>query len=150
MPHSLTDLVVHVIFSTKGRCPLLDDALKPRLFAYVKAIVQAHGGRLHNINGAEDHLHLLLSLPTTMALADLMRLVKGRSSHWIRQEFPERRHFGWQNGYAAFSVSRSRLSRVYEYIARQPDHHKKVTFREEFLAFLRKHEISYDEKFLKI
>jgi REP element-mobilizing transposase RayT len=135
MPHSLTDLVVHVIFSTKGRCPLLDDALKPRLFAYVKAIVQAHGGRLHNINGAEDHLHLLLSLPTTMALADLMRLVKGRSSHWIRQEF---------------SVSRSRLSRVYEYIARQPDHHKKVTFREEFLAFLRKHEISYDEKFLKI
>jgi REP-associated tyrosine transposase len=144
----LTDLVVHVIFSTKERRPFLDGALKPRLFAYIKAIAEEHGARLHNINGSEDHLHLLLSLSTTVALADLMRHVKGGSSHWVRQEFPDRRNFGWQDGFAAFSVSHSRLKRVYEYIARQQEHHRKITFRGEFLAFLNKHEIEYDERYI--
>ena len=151
MPHSLTDLVVHVIFSTKERRPFLDDGLRPRLsvFAYIKAIVQEHGARLHNINGSKDHLHLLLPLSTTVTLADLMRNVKGSSSHWIHQEFPDRRTFAWQDGFAAFSVSHLRLKQVYDYIARQPEHHKKLTFRDELLALLNKHEIAYDEKNLR-
>ena len=148
MPHSLTDLVVHVSFSTKDRRPFLDDSLKPRLFAYIKAIVREHGAKLHNVNGSLDHLHLLLSLPSSVALADLIRFVKGGSSHWLRKEFPDQQEFGWQEGYAAFSVSHSRMNRVYEYISRQPEHHAKVTFREELLAFLKRHEIAYDERYI--
>jgi REP element-mobilizing transposase RayT len=150
MPHSLTDLVVHVIFSTKDRRPLLDDALTPRLFAYIKAIVQERGARVLNINGSPDHLHLLLSLSATVALADLMRFVKGGSSRWVRTEFPDRRAFGWQDGYAAFSVSHSRLDQVYQYIARQPEHHARVTFRDELVVLLKKHEITYDDRYLSI
>jgi REP element-mobilizing transposase RayT len=150
MPHSLIDLAVHVIFSTKDRRPFLDDVLKPRLFAYIKAIVRERGARLQNINGPNDHVHLLLSLPTTVALADLMRHVKGGSSHWIRSEFPDRRNFGWQSGFAAFTVSHSHLQHVHEYIDRQPEHHRKLTFRQELLTFLKKHEIAYDERYLEV
>jgi REP-associated tyrosine transposase len=150
MPHSLTDLIVHVIFSTKQRRPFLDAGLTPRLFAYIKAIVRENGARLHNINGSADHVHLLLSLSTTVNLADLMRDVKGGSSHWVHQEFPDRQDFAWQDGFAPFSVSHSRLKHVYEYISRQPEHHKKRSFREELLAFLKKHEIAYDERYVQI
>ena len=149
MPHSLTDLLVHVIFSTKDRRPFLRAALRPRLFAYIKAIVSERGACLHNVNGSDDHVHLLLSLPTTVALADLMRYVKGGSSHWIHQEFSELRSFGWQEGFAAFSVSHSRLNQVYEYISHQPEHHKRLTSKE-LRVFLKKHEIAYDEQYLRI
>jgi REP element-mobilizing transposase RayT len=150
MPHSHTDLVVHVIFSTKGRRPWLDDSLKLRLFAYIKAVVRERGARLHTINGPADHLHLLVSLSATLALADLMRFVKGGSSRWVRAEFPGHQDFAWQEGYAAFSVSHSRLDHVYQYIARQLEHHAKVTFRDELVALLEKHEIPYDDRYLSI
>jgi REP element-mobilizing transposase RayT len=112
--------------------------------------VQERGAQLHHVNGPADHLHLLLSLPRSVALADLMRSVKGGSSHWVRQEFADHRDFGWQHGYAAFSVSHSRLHHVYEYISRQPEHHAMVTFRDELRAFLKKHEIAYDDRHLSI
>lgn len=150
MPHSLTDLVVHVIFSTKDRQRFLDDVLRPRLYAYIKAITHKHGARLHNVNGSDDHIHLLLSLSTDVALADLMRHVKGGSSYWVHREFPDREAFAWQNGFAAFSVSHSRLKHVDEYIARQLEHHKRLTFRDELLTFLKKHEIAYDERYLQM
>lgn len=108
------------------------------------------GARLLSINGANDYLHLLLSLPATLALADLMRFVKGRSSHWVRTELEDQQAFKWQGGYAAFSVSHSQLGHVYRYIARQQEHHAKVTFRDEFVAFLKKHEIAYDDRYLSL
>ncbi len=91
---------------------------------------------------------MLVSVPTSLSAADLMRYVKGSSSRWIHQELPGRREFGWQCGFAAFSVSRSRFRHVYEYIARQEEHHRRVSFKEELTAFLKKHEIEYDETYL--
>jgi len=138
MPHSLADLLIHVIFSTKDRLPILDDDLRPKLFPYMAGIVRERAGKAHIINGTKDHVHLLVSVPTSLSAADLMRYVKGSSSRWIHQELPGRREFGWQRGFAAFSVSRSRYQQVYEYIARQEEHHRQISFKEKLTTFLKK------------
>ena len=148
MPHSHADLLIHAIFSTKDRQPLLQGDLPPRLFPYMCKIAQRYGGRIHIIDGASDHVHLLISIPTDRSLAEMMRVVKCNSSRWVRQEFPERRDFGWQQGYAAFSVSHSKRQAVYEYIAKQDEHHRVHSFQEEFIAILRKHRIEYDERYI--
>ena len=148
MPHSLADLLIHVIFSTKNRLPALDEDLRSRLFPYMAGIVKERGGNANIISGTKDHVHMLVSVPTSLPTAELMRHVKGSSSRWVHQELPGRRDFGWQRGFAAFSVSRSRYQQVYEYIARQEEHHRKVSFKEELTAFLKKHVIEYDETYL--
>jgi REP element-mobilizing transposase RayT len=148
MPHSLADLLVHVIFSTKDRRPVISDDLKARLIPYMGAIVKERGGTPHIINGAKDHIHLLASVPTGLSVAELMRFVKGSSSRWVHKEVPTSRNFAWQRGYAAFSVSRSRFQDVHQYIARQEEHHRKISFQEELVAFLKKHEVEYDERYI--
>jgi len=148
MPHSLADLLIHVIFSTKDRRPILDNDQRPKLFPYMAGIVGERGGKAHIINGTKDHVHMLVSVPTSLSAADLMRHVKGSSSRWVHRELPGQREFGWQRGFAAFSVSRSRCQQVYEYIARQEEHHRKVSFKEELTAFLKKHGIEYDETYI--
>jgi REP element-mobilizing transposase RayT len=107
-----------------------------------------YGSQVHIIDGATDHVHLLLSVPTDRSLAEILRIVKCNSSRWVRREFPDHEEFGWQQGYAAFSVSRSRSKTVYEYIARQQEHHKARSFKEEFIMLLRKHQIDYDERYI--
>ena len=148
MPHSLADLVVHVIFSTKERRPIITDELKTKLFPYMAGIVNERGGTPHIFNGMPDHVHMLASVPTGLSVADLMRFVKGSSSRWVHQEFPAKSTFGWQRGYAAFSVSRSRFDDVHRYIANQEEHHRKVSFQEELIAFLKKHKVEYDERYV--
>ena len=148
MPHSLADLLIHVIFSTKDRRPNLDDDLRSKLFPYMAGIVRERGGKAHLINGTRDHVHMLVSVPTSLSAAELMRHVKGSSSRWVHQQSPGRREFGWQRGFAAFSVSRSRFQQACEYIAGQEEHHRRVSFKEELTAFLEKHEIEYDETYL--
>jgi len=98
----------------------------------------------HIINGPADHVHLLLSIPATASIADLLRVLKRNSSRWVHEEFPERRRFGWQAGYGAFTVSGSRLDDVRNYIASQESHHRKVSFQEEFVSLLKRHGIAYD------
>ena len=100
------------------------------------------------IGGVEDHVHILLSLPSTASIAKALQLVKGGSSKWVHETFPEHRLFGWQEKYGAFSVSMSQLDKTIEYIKNQPEHHCKMTFKEEFLALLKKHRIGYDERYL--
>jgi REP element-mobilizing transposase RayT len=146
MPHSHAALLIHAIFSTKGRRPLLNGDLPSRLFPYMRQTARRYGGEIHIIDGAADHVHMLISVPTNRSLAEIMRIVKCNSSRWIRQEFPERQDFGWQTGYAAFTVSHSRRKAVYDYIARQQEHHGTHSFQEEFITFLRKHEIEYDDR----
>ncbi len=148
MPHSLSDILLHVIFSTKERRATIGGEFKVRLFAYMSAIVKERGGVTHIINGTGDHVHLLISIPTDVSVAEMMRFVKGSSSRWVHKEIPGTRGFGWQTGYSVFSVSRSMFKQVHQYIARQEEHHRKVSFKEELIAFLRKHEIEYDEKYL--
>ena len=148
MPHAFTNLLTHIIFSAKDRAPLMGPEVRARLFEYMGGIVRELGGKALSINGAPDHVHLLLWLPATVALSDAMRLLKTNSSRWVRESGLSRRPFAWQNGYAAFSVSQSAASEVQRYIANQEEHHRKVSFKEELLAYLKKHGIEYDERYL--
>ena len=124
------------------------DSGKPKLYAYMVGIAKQHGCKIHIVNGTKDHVHMLLAVRTTACLADLMRFVKGSSSRWVHQEFPANGSFGWQRGFAAFSVSRSRFRDVYHYIECQEEHHKKVSFKEELVALLKRHQIEYDERYV--
>jgi len=124
MPHSLCSLHTHVVFSTKDRLPLLHDEFRPALWAYLGGIVRGLGGKAVIINGMKDHVHMLLRLPPTLALADCMRFVKANSSKWLRQT--GQRKFAWQAGYAAFSVSTSNLPQLTNYIRGQEQHHHRM------------------------
>jgi len=104
------------------------------------------GGEALTINGPADHVHLLLSLPVTVSVAEMLRVVKTNSCRWLHRQFPERRDFGWQAGYGAFAVSGSRMEQVRNYIDAQQEHHRKVSFQEEFLALLKKHGLEYDPR----
>ncbi len=144
MPHSFASLLIHVIFSTKNRASDLSPEIAGRLFPYMAGIVGERKGVPLIINGPADHVHLLVSVPTKESMADLLRVVKANSSRWIHEQFPAQKGFGWQAGYAAFTVSGSRAAEVTDYIAAQQEHHRRISFQEEFLTFLRKHGIAYD------
>jgi putative transposase len=141
-------MMVHIVFSTKDRQPLLVSTLEERLYRYFGGIVRELGGRLLTVNGVEDHVHLLASMGATTSIAEITGKVKGSSSKWIHETFPERSGFAWQRGYAAFSVSESQVARVAAYIARQKLHHQKVAFPDEFRRLLNAHGISPDDKYL--
>jgi REP element-mobilizing transposase RayT len=148
MPQSFAALHCHIIFSTKNRAPLISADLQPRLFAYMGGIAASEGNVLVAAGGIPDHVHLLVSLSREIAVAAAVRLLKANSSKWIHETFPELQHFSWQAGYGAFAVSYSHLDRVKRYLANQEEHHRKQTFQEEFVAFLRRHKIPYDERYL--
>ena len=148
MAHSYTSSLFHCVFSTKGRRRLITPALQSRLWPFMGGIARENGMTAVAIGGVEDHVHLLLSLPSTLAIAKAIQLVKGGSSKWAHDTFPEHRRFGWQEGYGAFSIGVSQTDRTIAYISSQADHHRKRTFQEEMLAILKKHGIQYDERYL--
>jgi REP element-mobilizing transposase RayT len=147
MSHTYTNLLTHVIFSTKDRAPLITAALHDDLLAYMGGIVRELGGALRSANARPDHVHLLWSLPPTLATADALRVVKTNSSRWVHRN---RRlaGFDWQTGYGAFSVSHSQAPAVMRYISEQEKHHRRTTFQEELVAFLNKNGIAYDERYI--
>ena len=148
MGQTLTNVLVHVVFSTKNRDKLLAADVRPRLHAYIAAIVAGEGGRAFAVGGGLDHIHLLARLPAKMAVSDLMRQVKANSSRWLRETFPALRSFGWQSGYAAFSVSHSQLDAAFRYVETQEEHHRKHSFEDEFVSLLKRNELDYDERYL--
>src|SRR5947207_2806077 len=145
MPQSFTCLHFHLIFSTKNRAASITPDLQPRLYDYIGGILRAEKSRLLAAGGMPDHVHLLCALSKELAVADSLRLIKANSSKWIHETFPQHQSFAWQG---AFAVSYSHLDDVKQYIARQADHHRTKTFQEEFVAFLRKHDIEFDERYL--
>jgi len=149
MPHSYTNLLTHVVFATKDRRPLIDAALEARLFPYFGGIVRQLGGKLYVVNGVEDHVHLLVELHPSVAVAEAVGKIKGSSTHWIHESFSDRSEFAWQRGYGGFSVSKSNVSMVARYIERQKTHHKKQSFQDEFMELLRRHGISIDHEFVR-
>ncbi|MBI3795903.1 MAG: IS200/IS605 family transposase [Deltaproteobacteria bacterium] len=148
MAHTFTNLLTHVIFSTKDRTPSIDAELKPQLFAYMGGIVREYNGTALMVNGTPDHVHLLLRLPPSVPIAEAMRVLKTNSSRWVHEKWSSRSAFGWQTGYGAFSVSQSNASAVLRYIGNQEEHHQKVSFQEEFIAYLQRHGIEYDERYI--
>ncbi|MGA9055188.1 MAG: IS200/IS605 family transposase [Terriglobia bacterium] len=148
MAHTYTNLLIHALFSTKDRRPLLDARIKTDLFSYMGGIISQLKGKPVLINGPSDHVHLLFVLPTTLSLADMMEKLKANSSKWAKANSPHGSLFAWQEGYTAFSVSQSNLERVREYIAHQEEHHRKLTYQEEVLALLKKHGVEFDPRFV--
>jgi len=148
MPHSYVSNLMHCVFSTKERLPLITPELELRLWPYLGGIARENKIKAIAIGGTTDHVHALLSLPATMGFAKAVQLIKGGSSKWIHDTFHEHRKFGWQEGYGAFSVSSSQVDKTIAYIKRQKEHHRKRSFQDEFIDLLDRHGIEYDPRYI--
>lgn len=132
MSHTYAQNVVHIVFSTKDRKKLLDREFRPKLWGYITGICANLGAYVHSVGGTEDHIHLLIQLPPVLALSKAVATIKANSSRWASEEG---RKFAWQQGYGAFSVSASIIPDVLCYIQNQEQHHKKMDFKAELVAF---------------
>ncbi len=148
MPQSLSKMIIHLVFSTKNRARLITPTVHGELCAYMVGIFRDLQCPSILTNCVEDHCHSLFVLSKNVALAKVVEEVKKGSSKWIKLQGRDLYDFHWQNGYGAFSVSPSCLADVEAYVAGQEEHHKRMTFQEEFRAFLRKHGIEYDERYV--
>jgi putative transposase len=146
MSHSYVSNRMHCVFNTKQRRKLIDQELETRLWPYVVGIARQNAFQIVAVGGMEDHIHLLVLLPGPLSVSKALQLIKGGSSKWIHDEFPQHRNFAWQEGYGAFGVSISHVDQTVAYIKNQKQHHRKKTFEEEFIGFLKKHRIEYDPK----
>ncbi len=148
MAHTYTSLHYHCVFSTLSRKNLIPQDTLVRIHAYLGGIVKNIGGYPITIGGTANHAHLLITLPGAIAISVAVGKIKSNSSKWVHENFPVMSEFAWQEGYGAFSVSRSNIHAVAQYIADQEEHHKTMTFKEEFLTLLKKHDIEYDQQYI--
>jgi REP-associated tyrosine transposase len=148
MAQTLVSLMVHVIFSTKNREPIITSEIEPELFAYMGGILKNHESRLLDAGGTADHIHLLVSQSKNLSLSSLMKDLKKDSSSWIKTKRRQFRNFHWQDGYGAFSIGKSDVPELKKYIAGQKEHHRKQTFQVELIEFLEEYGIAYDERYL--
>ena len=148
MGHTYTALHYHVVFGTKDRTPSIRPEFHTRLYEYIGGIVRSEHGPVIAIGGILDHIHLLATLHPTSCVADMLRRIKADSSKWVHENLRGRQAFAWQSGYAAFTVSQSMLEDVEAYILNQQTHHARLSFEDEFLSFLRRHGIPYDERYV--
>lgn len=148
MPQSLSQVIVHVIFSTKDRHPFLDPDTRPKLHAYLATVSRNMGCETYRVGGVADHVHLAIRLSRTVTIADLVQELKTSSSKWVKAQSPEFAAFAWQRGYACFSVGPSDLNALEEYIDSQEEHHRSQTFQDEIRMFLKKYGVEYDETYV--
>ncbi|HUE80945.1 MAG TPA: IS200/IS605 family transposase [Pyrinomonadaceae bacterium] len=149
MAPSLSRLWTHLIFSTKNRFPFLsDETIRRDMHAYLATMLREHDCETLIVNGCEDHVHSLFALSRTHSLASVVKEVKRTSSGWVKELSPKFSKFSWQGGYGAFSVSQSNLENVIRYIENQDEHHRRVTFQDEYRAFLKAYGIEYDERYV--
>jgi REP element-mobilizing transposase RayT len=150
MPQSLAKVIVHIIYSTKSRAPWLRDSnFRSELFAYNATILKDKvDSPAILINGVEDHIHILCQLSRKFAIMDVIKASKTVTSKWIKNKEPALKEFQWQGGYGIFSVSESNVEQVKRYIAKQEEHHKKMTFKDEFREICRRHGIESDERYV--
>ncbi len=148
MAHTFTDILAHVVFSTTDRTPFLSDIIRPDVHAYIGGILRELRATPIAIGGTSDHVHILGGIPANLAIADCMRIVKTNSSRWLKEKWPDRRTFAWQQGYGAFSVSESNRAAVVHYIQDQARHHQRFSFHDEFIALLKNHGVEFEEQYL--
>jgi putative transposase len=147
MPSTYTNLLYHIVFSTKERQPLVTPDIKDELYHYIGGIIRAEGGTQLEIGGIDDHVHILAKLKPAVAVSDALRLIKANSSKWAN-EGKSKTRFAWQEGFAAFSVSESQVETVSQYIRNQEEHHRGKTYQQEFVELLDRHGVEYDPKYL--
>lgn len=148
MANTYTQIHVQFVFSVKYREGVISSLWKEELYKYIAGIIKTNNHKLLAINGMPDHIHILIGMRPTQSVSDLMQDIKGSSSKWINEKKFIKSKFEWQEGYGAFSYSKSQLNSVISYINHQETHHKKISFRDEYLDFLRKFEIDFDEKYI--
>ncbi len=148
MPQSFGSLNFHLIFSTKHRLPQITADIQPRLNEFIGGILRARDSVLLSAGNMPDHIHLLVSLHRELSISDTLRDIKSVSSLWVHENFANHQDFAWQAGYAAFSVSYSNMDAVKIYLAGQAEHHRIRTFQEEYLEFLHRHDMEYDERYI--
>ena len=148
MANTYTQIHIQVIFAVQNRQSLIDESWEDDLYKYITAIIQRNGHKLLQINGMPDHVHILFGMRPVQSLSDLMKQVKQDSSKWINQNSFVRGRFSWQEGYGAFSYSRSQLPQVIKYIQKQKEHHRMKSFREEYLDLLQRFNVDYDDRYI--
>ena len=148
MPQSLSFLLVHLIFSTKDRAPLLGPEIRPALHAYLASVARNADCECFRVGGVADHVHLAVRLARTVTTAHLIEELKTSSSKWLKTQSPALTSFAWQRGYGAFSVSPSGMDALLHYIDNQEEHHRTHTFQDEYRAFLKKYGIDHDERYV--
>ena len=148
MANTYSALYYHIVFSTKNRQRTLNREIESRVWSYLGGVARNHEMTALQVGGVEDHIHALVMSPAKFAPSEIARFLKGDSSKWIHDEFQEMSGFAWQDGYAAFTVSKSGVPAVIKYIQDQREHHRRKTFEEEYREFLTKHGIEYDERYI--
>src|SRR5499433_367540 len=148
MPQSLSRILVHLIFSTKDRAPVLTPAIRAELHPYLAVVLRDNNCPSLKVGGVEDHVHLFFGLSRTLAVAKIVEIVKTSSSKWIKTKGPGFAAFHWQAGYGAFSVSQSDADAVIRYIEKQEEHHRRTTFQDEYRTFLERYQVAYDERYV--
>ena len=148
MPNTYTQLYIQIVFAVKGRQNLIPKQHKDEIHKYITGIIQKRDNKLIAINSMPDHAHIFVGLSPSQSISDLVRDIKTNSSSFITEKEFVRQKFSWQEGYGAFSYSQSHIDAVVKYILNQEAHHKKKTFREEYISFLKKFNVEYDEKYL--
>ena len=148
MANTFSNLFYHFVFSTKHRENFINREIENRVWAYLGGIARKHKLTALQIGGIENHIHALIIAAPPVAPSQIAQWLKGDSSKWIHEEFPQLKHFAWQDGFGVFSVSRSSVPKVVEYIKNQRVHHRKQNFEDEYVELLKLHEIEYDEKYV--
>ena len=149
MPQSLSNVLLHVVYSTKNRAPFLQSRdLREELQGYIVGTLAKIDCPSLMLRTVEDHLHCLLQLSRTMSIAKLIEAMKVESSSWLKRQAPALADFHWQAGYGAFSVSQSNVGQVKSYIANQDEHHRRMSFQDELRALFKRHEVEFDERYV--
>ena len=147
MAHTYSSLLVHYVFSTKGRRELIPDFMQSRLWAYMGGIARSNRCKALGVGGTADHIHMLVLIPPAIAVAKCVQLIKAGSSKWMREQ--GHKDFAWQEAYAAFTIGIAQIDETLAYIENQAVHHARRDYRAELVAFLRRHNIEFEEKYLQ-
>lgn len=148
MPSTYSQIYIQIVFAVKGRGGLIQPDWEEKLFQYIAGIIKGKNQKLLAINGMPDHIHIFIGMKPNCCLSDLVREIKKASNDFIKENKLSQFNFSWQEGYGAFSYSHSQIDAVIKYVMNQKEHHKKTTFRDEYVDFLKKFEIGYEEKYL--
>ena len=148
MPQSLSQVIIHLVFSTQDREPWLDAAIRPEMHTYLATVCRDFGCEAYRVGGTADHVHIAARLARTVTQAQLAEKIKKLSSAWIKSRGPSYSRFYWQKGYGGFSIGFSQLEDLVAYIDTQEQHHHKHTFQEEYLSLLRRYQVRFDERYL--
>ncbi|MBK9639330.1 MAG: IS200/IS605 family transposase [Bacteroidetes bacterium] len=148
MPNTYSQILIHIVFAVKGRDSLIHQSWEEKLYKYITGIVQKQDQKMLAINGMPDHIHILIGMKPTCRMSDLVREIKRSSNEFIKVNNLSKKNFNWQSGYGAFSCSQSSLGNVVKYILNQKEHHKRKSFRDEFMLLLNKYEIEHQHRYL--